>query len=547
MTKRLPANGIGRILLPLFSVLTLATVVLGQRTETVPADSRRPAEGRPPVDPSGPPGGPGPGRFGGPPGGVREDIKLVPQFDKDANKRLDVAERNAAREFLTKERAEGRSQTRGPRRPPRNENNDPPKPGPRVGLTDAKAFPDAPLYASNVLRTFFLEFENTDWEKELSEFHGTDVEVPAKLIVDGKTYPGVGVHFRGASSYMMVGEGRKRSFNLSIDYEHDDQRLLGYRTVNLLNAHRDPTFLRTVLYYHIARHYLPAPKANYVKLVVNGESWGVYVNAQQFNKDFVKEWFSDARGARWKVPGSPRGNAGLAYLGDDPAEYKRKYEIKTKDEPKPWADLIQLCRTLEKTPSDKLEETLTPLLDIDQTLWFLAIENVFINSDGYWIRASDYEIHQDSKGRFHVIPYDANETFNYPERGGRMGGGQEVRGVELDPLAGSTDASKPLLHRLLAVPALRVRYLARVRTLAEQWLDWKKLGPLATQYQALISDEVKADTRKLSSFEAFQKGVSEDVEQEGFRGPERALSLKNFAEQRRSFLLNHPEITKVAK
>jgi hypothetical protein len=35
------------------------------------------------------------------------------------------------------------------------------------------------------LRTLFLEFENADWEKELSDFHGTDVEVPAKLIVDG--------------------------------------------------------------------------------------------------------------------------------------------------------------------------------------------------------------------------------------------------------------------------------------------------------------------------------------------------------------------------
>jgi hypothetical protein len=121
-----------------------------------------------------------------------------------------------------------------------------------------------------------------------------------------------------------------------------------------------------------------------------------------------------------------------------------------------------------------------------------------------------------------------------------MGGGIEVRGVELDPLAGSTDAAKPLLHRLLAVPALKARYLANVRTLAMEWLDWKKLGPLAAQYQALIADEVKADTRKLSSFEAFQKGVAEDVEQEGFRGPERALSLKNFAAQRREFLLNYP-------
>ena len=517
-------------------LLTLATPAFGQRPD-----------GPPPIDPAGPPDGRGPGGFGGPPGGVREDIKLVKQFDKDGNKRLDAAERKAAREFLAKERADGRGQFRGPRRPPRDENAELPKPGSRVSLADAKSFSGSSLYASNVLRTFFLEFENADWEKELSDFHGTDVEVPAKLTVDGKAHPGVGVHFRGASSYMMVGEGRKRSLNLSIDYERDDQRLLGYCTVNLLNAHRDPTFLRTVLYHHIARHYLPAPKANYVRLVVNGESWGVYVNAQQFNKDFIKEWFADAKGARWKVPGSPRGNAGLAYSGDDVAEYKRKYEIKTKDNPKAWADLIKLCRTLDKTPSEKLEAALTPLLDIDQTLWFLAIENVFINNDGYWIRASDYEIYQDAKGKFHVIPYDANETFNYPERGGRMGGGPEVRGVELDPLAGSTDPNKPLLHRLLAVPALKARYYAHVRTLAEEWLDWKRLGPIATQYQALIANEVKADTRKLSSFDAFQKGLSEDVDQEGFRGPDRVLSLKNFADQRRAYLLSQPDIKNAGK
>jgi molybdopterin-biosynthesis enzyme MoeA-like protein len=53
--------------------------------------------------------------------------------------------------------------------------------------------------------------------------------------------------------------------------------------------------------------------------VINGESWGVYVSVQQFNKDFVKEWFETTKGARWKVPGSPGGRGSLAYLGDDPA------------------------------------------------------------------------------------------------------------------------------------------------------------------------------------------------------------------------------------
>ena len=68
-----------------------------------------------------------------------------------------------------------------------------------------------------MLRTLFLDFENADWEQELQDFHGTDVDVPATLTVDGKKYPNVGVHFRGMSSYMGVGAGSKRSLNLSLD------------------------------------------------------------------------------------------------------------------------------------------------------------------------------------------------------------------------------------------------------------------------------------------------------------------------------------------
>lgn len=526
--------------------LSACAVFLTFSTIAQRSDDRPPLDGPPPGF-DGPPPGDGPGRPGGPPTGVREDRKVVGQFDKDGNKRLDATERKAAREYLAKNPQTGGPGGRGPRGPrgPRNENATPLTPGPKVALADATTHATthagAPLYASNVVRTFFLEFENADWEKELSDFHGTDVEVPAKLTVDGKTYPDVGMHFRGSSSYMMVGEGRKRSLNLSMDFAHEEQRLLGYRTVNLLNSHRDPTFLRSILYYHVARHYLPAPMANHAKLVVNGESWGIYVNAQQFNKDFIKEWFPDAKGARWKVPGSPRGSAGLAYLGADVAAYKAKYELKTKEDSKSWDALIKLCRTLNETPVDQLESALAPLLDLDRVLSFLALENVFINSDGYWVRASDYELYLDGKGRFHIIPYDSNETFNAPEGGGRMGG-DSIKGVELDPLAGSKDANKPLLHRLLQVPSLRQRYLARVRDMATQWLDWKNLGPIATRYHAQIAAEVRADTRKLSSTEAFENGLTKDTEQEGFRGRESMLSLQNFAAQRRAYLLNHPEI-----
>ena len=109
--------------------------------------------------------------------------------------------------------------------------------------------------------------------------------------------------------------------------------------------------------------------------------------------------------------------------------------------------------------------------------------------------------------------------------------------AELDPLIGLNDTAKPLLSKLLAVPALRKRYLGYVRDIAENWLDWEKLGPIAREYQALIADDVKADTRKLDSTEAFFQGLEENVEASGVFGRGVKIGLKTFADQRRAYLL----------
>ena len=220
-------------------------------------------------------------------------------------------------------------------------------------------------------------------------------------------------------------------------------------------------------------------------VVINGENWGVYVNAEQFNRDFLQETFKTTAGARWRVPGSPFGQGGWDYRGPDVAAYRATYEIKTKDSPKAWQDLIHVFQVLNETPVARLESALAPLLDVDGVLRFLALENALANSDGYWARASDYSIYQDPQGRFHVIPHDMNEGLAEERAPGGRGGFLPDVTAELDPLIGLDDASKPLRSRLLAVPALRAKYLGYVRDIAERWLDWKVMGPMAKQYQAV--------------------------------------------------------------
>jgi hypothetical protein len=112
----------------------------------------------------------------------------------------------------------------------------------------------------------------------------------------------------------------------------------------------------------------------------------------------------------------------------------------------------------------------------------------------------------------------------------------------LDPLHGLDDAKKPLRSRLLAVPALRERYLDHVRRIAKEWLDWNRLGPVVAQYRALIEKDVEADTRKLSSFAAFQSATSETPAADELPGARHgAMNLRQFAEKRSAYLLTQIE------
>lgn len=538
----------------------------------------------------------------------------------------------------------------GPGGPGRN--REPAKEGPFVEVDSVKTYPDHDLYDPSILRTFFINFEDAKgWEAELADFKGTDVEVPAEVIVDGKTYPNVGLKFRGNSSFMMTPATYKRSLNLSMDLIDKDQRLYGYKTLNLLNGAGDPSMLSAPIYAAIARRFTAAPKANLVKVVINGESWGVYENVQQFNKDFLEENLGVSKGARWKVPGRPGGDGGLRYKGDDVAAYKPTFEIKTADKEESWAALIHLCKVLNETPAEDLPGAIESLLDIDGALWFLANDIATVNSDGYWTRASDYNIYLDPNGKFHLYPYDMNEAFiaghgppggmGGPRGRGGMGGrrgpppgeepprdpnqapaeqgkvqprresppgeqpphdndagrdnkqddeatrgdgpssGERPRefmrvfgpggpggggGPDLDPLVGLDDPSKPLRSKLLAVPKYREQYLQNIRSIAEFGMAPEFIEPLVDEFVGLVKDEINADTKKLTTVEAFEKAVAKasdrrGEENEATKGklekaksdesgktrvaggpPPRAESIREFFAARRKYLLQHKEI-----
>lgn len=503
---------------------------------------------------------------------MHETIELLPRFDRDKNGRLDPDERKEARAWLKDNRPQ---RGRGPGRrgpdgpggfgPPPGENAGAvvsPKAARAVAPADVQSYGDRPLFDPDVVRTFFFDFGDADWFDEMSEFHGTDVAIPARVTVDGTVYPDVGVAFRGNTSFMMA--GRKKSFDLAFDFVDGKQRLLGVRNLDLLNCNTDPSLMREALHGFVANQFFPAPRVCLARVVVNGEEQGIYAAVQQFDREFLEDHFGTKGGDRFKVPPDFSGNGGLRWLGDDPKAYTRAYELKSKENAIAWTGLVDLCAVLDRTPTDRLEAVLPQHLDVDAALWFLAMDNAVGDDDGYHSRASDYCLWRDPKGRFHPIPRDNNEILLGAR--GRPGGGPGGPGGPADrvpggppfgqggpgdpaggpggrrgpggpggaattPLAMAERADRPLLRRLLEIPAWRERYLANLRVLATTALTAEALAPRLDRWRALIDDVVAHEPHLPTGYEAFTRSfASED-------GKPAPRSLLAIVAQRRNTIL----------
>ncbi len=386
------------------------------------------------------------------------------------------------------------------------------------------------FYEPGKIRNIYLWFSQPDYWQQLKNNYSSRTDIPALMVVDGDTFPNVGVHFKGNTSYNAVTNSDKKSFGINMDYLNPDQNIMGYETLNLNNAAEDPSLMREVIYERSISRHIPAAKGNYVRLFLNGQSWGIYPNVQQINGEFIKEWFFSKDGSRWRADrpagttgGGPGGGggwgdgtAGLNNLGTDTAQYKKYYDLRSYSKAQPWDDLVKVCQVLNLTPLANLDTAIQRYLDLDRTLWFLASEIAFSDDDSYVFKGKmDYYLYWDPEtGRMTPLEADANSVM-------------KSNALNWDPFYNSSKVNYPLLNRLLAVPSIRQRYLAHLRTIIAEEMDAAKFGALIDETDALISAHVLADTKKIFTNAQYNTEKT---------------ALKNWVNSKRTNLLNNAEV-----
>lgn len=395
------------------------------------------------------------------------------------------------------------------------------------------------FYDTTQIKAIKLYFTQADFLTQLANNKVLDKDLGARMVYDGKTYPNVGVSFKGNTSYQGVRNQDKKSFGITLDFIDPNQEVDGYQTLNLNNAYQDASMMREVVYGMLARRHAPAVRTNFVHLYLNDVDWGIYPNIQQVNGEFIKDWYFSNDGARWRAetppgttgtpgtPGTPggggfgNGRSGLNFLGTDTTLYKATYNLKSSKVPNPWRFLALTAEKLNQTTPAQLEATINDYLDLDRTLWFLSVENMFVDDDSYVFKGGmDYYIYYDPEsGRLTPLETDGNSAISLQ------------RATAWTPFQNATNANFPLLSKLLAVPAFRQRYLAHIRTLNEEVINPAVSHPLIDALAKRIDPLVKTDPKALYTYAAFQTEVN---------------NLKTYFTNRYNYIKAFPEVARIS-
>lgn len=392
------------------------------------------------------------------------------------------------------------------------------------------------FYEEDKLEKIELTFDQTDYWQQLTTNKASGTEIPATLTYKGDTYNDVGVRFKGNTSYSQV-NGDKKSFNVTMDYVTAGADIGGYETFNFNNCFQDESFLRELFFLNAIRTHIPAAKGNYINLFINGQDWGLYPNVQQLNAEFIREWFTNDEGSRWRAispdfgtggsgggggpgGGGPGGGGnwgtGLAALNKlaTQADYEDNYTLKSSTVAAPWADLMTTCEVLDNTTTANWETTIANTLDVDRALWFLASEILFTDDDGYAYKGTmDYLLYFDLEtNRMVPLEFDGNSVMD-PTK------------YNWSPFYNETNANYPLMNKLFAIPGLRQRYLAHLKTLIAETFEPAIAHAKLDEMALFIDAQVQSDPKKLYSYTDFTSGVTE---------------LKTFVTDRYDYLMNAP-------
>jgi spore coat protein H len=350
-------------------------------------------------------------------------------------------------------------------------------------------------------------------------------EQDAVFVSGGQRYP-VKVRLRGASARFFV----KKSWNVSFEKGAPFQ---GRTSLNLVAEYADATLLAEKMSFDLlAALRVPASKATFVRVTVNGVYQGPFLDIEQVNKAFLTaHGFSD-------------GDASIYRCGWKDCEFKTvkvpyqgNWAKKTNEKESDTA-LPTVLGIINHTPEPQFVSTLEQHLEVEGFLRSMVLDALMSNN--YVEDSESYFIHDRVTQRWVYVPWDLNNVdarwwyestldnrplVNHPLFGFTLTDTWTQKMYDRRKNEPSYPGYLPVFSnlgtRVVMNPELNARLTARLRKALDEVFTPEVMNPYIDALHALVDGAMKEDP--FMDYAKFTAGKP---------------FLRNFVAQRRQFILS---------
>ncbi len=244
-----------------------------------------------------------------------------------------------------------------------------------------------------VLRGYF-------WNGRGGEENRPQVKVTVRE--GGTVYTNVALHLKGAAGSFRPFDD-KPALTLNFSKHAKGQKFHGLSKLSLNNSVQDPTFLCEALCRELFEEAgVPAPRADFATVLINGRDLGLYVLVEGYNKDFLRRHFKSVNGN--------------LYDGGFCEDIHRGMEVDSGEHPEDSSGIQRLLAAAhEPSPSTRWEQ-LGETLDRERFVSMVAMEMLTCHWDGYSLNQNNFRLFHDLETRRMVfMPHGMDQMFSWPE------------------------------------------------------------------------------------------------------------------------------------
>ena len=281
------------------------------------------------------------------------------------------------------------------------------------------------------------------------EYRYCDIVYSNRFIAEA--VPNVGIRLRGNTSRTAA----RKSYKLSFNEFYPGRTFLGLRKINMNGEHNDPSIMRSALCWSRFREMrMPASRTGFVLLYINNTLFGLFVNVEEIDDEFLQAQFGSANGNLFKClyQGAP---ADLTYRSDgryDLVGGGETYQLRTNEESNDFADLAYFIDVINNTHDTNFAEAIETVLNVELFVRWMAIDALCGSWDDYRYNANNFFLYNDPfEKRFCFIPYDYDNTLGI-DWVNRDWATRDLNDWD------SHGNPRPLSNRILAIPRWRRMY-----------------------------------------------------------------------------------------